>query len=272
MSDYQRVADAIAYIQNNIGLQPELEEVARHVNLSPYHFQRLFKDWAGTTPKRFLQVLTLELGKELLDQEHSVFDAAEEIGLSSASRLHDHFIQLEAVTPGEYKNKGDGLQIRYGTEDSIFGPLFIAQTQRGICRISFIEQNEKSELDELNIVAKTFSLATFIEDKKLAQAIADQLFSKSITQNIKLHIAGTNFQLAVWKALLRIPTGKASSYSQLASYLGNPKASRAVGTAVGANPIAYLIPCHRVIQQSGALGGYRWGLERKQAIQVWEKL
>lgn len=274
MSDYQRIADAITYIQNNISLQPGLEDIARHVNLSPYHFQRLFKDWAGTTPKRFLQVLTLELGKELLDQEHSVFDTAEEIGLSSASRLHDHFIQLEAVTPGEYKNKGAGLQIHYGVENSIFGSLFIAQTQRGICRISFIEQDEKSEpgSNELNIVAKTFPLAKFIEDKKSTQTIADQLFSKSITQNIKLHIAGTNFQLAVWKALLRIPIGKASSYSQLANYLGNPKASRAVGTAVGANPIAYLIPCHRVIQQSGALGGYRWGLERKQAIQVWEKL
>jgi AraC family transcriptional regulator, regulatory protein of adaptative response / methylated-DNA-[protein]-cysteine methyltransferase len=270
MSDYERIAKAISYIQENVGSQPELEDVARHVNLSPFHFQRLFKDWAGTTPKRFLQVLTLELGKKLLDQQHSVFEAAEEIGLSSASRLHDHFVQLEAMTPGEYKNKGSGLEIRYATHESLFGTLFVAQTPRGICRTSFIDQN--SEEDELKILSKNFPLASFIEDKKSTKIFADTIFAKDSTKKFSLHITGTNFQLAVWRALLRIPSGQAISYGELAAHLKNPGASRAVGTAIGTNQIAFLIPCHRVIQQSGALGGYRWGTERKQAIQVWEKL
>jgi AraC family transcriptional regulator, regulatory protein of adaptative response / methylated-DNA-[protein]-cysteine methyltransferase len=270
MSDYKRIAKAITYIQENVGAQPELEDIARHVNLSPYHFQRLFKDWAGTTPKRFLQVLTLELGKQLLDQQHSVFEAAEEIGLSSASRLHDHFVQLEAMTPGEYKNKGSGLEISYATHESLFGTLFVAQTPRGICRTSFIDHN--AEEDELKILSKNFPLASFIEDKHSTKNFADTIFAKDQTKKFKLHIAGTNFQLAVWRALLRIPSGQAISYGELAAHLKNPGASRAVGTAIGANPVAFLIPCHRVIQQSGALGGYRWGTERKQAIQVWEKL
>ena len=270
MSDYERIAKAISYIQKNVGAQPELEDIARHVNLSPFHFQRLFKDWAGTTPKRFLQVLTLELGKRLLDQQHSVFEAAEEIGLSSASRLHDHFVQLEAITPGEYKNKGSGLEIRYAIHESLFGTLFVAQTPRGICRTSFIDQNAQE--DELKTLSKNFPLANFIEDKKSTKTFADTIFAKDQTKKFNLHITGTNFQLAVWRALLRIPSGQAISYGELAAHLKNPGASRAVGTAIGANPIAFLIPCHRVIQQSGALGGYRWGIERKQAIQVWEKL
>lgn len=270
MSDYQRIAKAISYIQKNVGTQPELDDIARHVNLSPFHFQRLFKDWAGTTPKRFLQVLTVELGKKLLDQQHSVFAAADQIGLSSASRLHDHFVQIEAMTPGEYKNKGSGLDIRYALHESIFGTLFVAQTPRGICRTSFVDQN--AEEDELKILAKHFPLANFIEDKLSTKSFAETIFAKEPTQKINLHIAGTNFQLAVWRALLRIPSGQAISYGELATHLKNPNASRAVGTAVGANPVAFLIPCHRVIQQSGALGGYRWGLERKEAIQVWEKL
>lgn len=270
MSDYERIAKAISYIQENVGSQPELEDIARHINLSPYHFQRLFKDWAGTTPKRFLQVLTLELGKQLLDQQHSVFEASEEIGLSSASRLHDHFVQLEAMTPGEYKNKGSGLEISYATHESLFGALFVAQTPRGICRTSFIDQN--SEEDELKILSKNFPLASFIENKKSTKIFADTIFAKEPAKKFSLHIAGTNFQLAVWRALLRIPSGQAISYGELAAHLKNPGASRAVGTAIGVNPVAFLIPCHRIIQQSGALGGYRWGTERKQAIQIWEKL
>jgi len=269
MSDYQRIAKAITYIQQHISEQPELDDIARHVNLSPFHFQRLFKRWAGTTPKRFLQILTLELGKKLLDQQHSIFDAADQIGLSSGSRLHDHFVQLEAVTPGEYKNKGAELKIRYATHESPFGLLFVAQTQRGVCRASFIDQDDENELE---LIAKQFSQATFIEDKKSTKTFVEHVFSKTSTQNIRLHIAGTNFQLAVWRALLSIPSGKAVSYGELAKHIKKPGASRAVGTAVGANPIAVLIPCHRVIQQSGALGGYRWGAERKQMIQAWEKI
>lgn len=275
-SDYDRIARAIVYVQQNVTAQPSLDELARHVNLSPYHFQRLFTRWAGTTPKRFLQVLTLELGKRLLDQQLSVLEAADAAGLSSASRLHDHFVQLEAVTPGEYKSKGAGLTITCGVSDSAFGPLFIAQTPRGICRASFLDEEDTLE-DALATVRQLWPLAELVRDDKAAQQAAAALLSvcsgaAPIQQPLTLHVAGTNFQLAVWRALLRIPRGQAISYGELARQLGNARASRAVGTAVGANPVALLIPCHRVIQQSGALGGYRWGLARKQAIQVWERL
>ncbi len=271
-SDYNRIASAIAYIQANVSAQPKLADIARHVHLSPYHFQRLFTRWAGTTPKRFLQVLTLELGKNLLDANHSLLDTANSLGLSSTSRLHDHFVQLEAVTPGEYKHKGEGIVIRHGVHESVFGTLFVAQTERGICRATFIDDADCTS--ELTVLAKQWPQAQFISDKAVAVSFADKLFSAKAGKdtNFTVHVSGTNFQLAVWRALLKIPAGTAVSYGDLASQLGSPKASRAVGTAVGANPIAFLIPCHRVIQQSGALGGYRWGLERKQAIQVWERL
>jgi len=272
MSDYDRIARAIAYIQANIAAQPQLAEIAQHVHLSPYHFQRLFTRWAGTTPKRFLQVLTLELGKNLLDHNHSLLDTAGSVGLSSASRLHDHFVQLEAVTPGEYKQKGKGLVIHYGVHESVFGLLLVAQTPRGICRATFIEdEGIESGLAEL---ASQWPAAQFIRDDDTARKFSDHLFSSRHHKDgrFTLHINGTNFQLAVWRALLRIPAGTAVSYGSVAAQLGSPNASRAVGTAVGANPVAFLIPCHRVIQQSGALGGYRWGLVRKQAIQLWERL
>lgn len=269
MSDYERISKAIAFIRQHVHEQPELDEIAQHVHLSPFHFQRLFKRWAGTTPKRFLQVLTLELGKKLLDQDQSILDVSENIGLSSTSRLHDHFVQIEAITPGEYKSKGKGLEIRYATHDTPFGNLFIATTSKGICRASFID---RSIQDEEIYLHKYFTNASFIEDKKSTANLIEQFFSSNQETKFHLHIAGTNFQLAVWQALLRIPSAKAISYGELANHLQKPGASRAVGTAVGANPIAFLIPCHRVIQQSGALGGYRWGLERKEAFLAWEKL
>lgn len=271
-SDYDRIARAIAYIQQNVTSQPELADVARHVNLSPFHFQRLFTRWAGTTPKRFLQVLTLELGKNLLNQDHSIFDAADRAGLSSASRLHDHFVQIEAMTPGEYKNQGEGLTIHYGVHQTMFGVVFVARTPRGVCRATFLdEQDVSGELEELR---ELWPKAQLKKDQAATRDFADMLFSNSPDSStpIKLHVGGTNFQLAVWRALLRIPVGQAVSYGDMATRVGNPKASRAVGSAIGANPVAFLIPCHRVIQQSGALGGYRWGTERKQAIQLWERL
>ena len=272
MSDYERIASAIAYIQTNVNAQPQLADIARHVHLSPYHFQRLFTRWAGTTPKRFLQVLTLELGKNLLDRNHSLLDTAGSLGLSGTSRLHDHFVQLEAVTPGEYKLKGAGLVIHFGVHESLFGPLFVAQTPRGICRATFVEVGD--EESELAMLTAQWPQAQFLRDNKVASSFADKLFSGKDQKDakFKLHLNGTNFQLAVWRALLRIPAGTAVSYGELAAQLGSPKASRAVGSAVGANPVAFLIPCHRVIQQSGALGGYRWGVVRKQAIQLWERL
>lgn len=271
-SNYQRIASAITYIQANVKAQPDLADIARHVHLSPYHFQRLFTRWAGTTPKRFLQVLTLELGKQLLSQNYSLLDTAEHLGLSSAARLHDHFVQIEGITPGEFKTKNTALSIRYGLEDTLFGPLFVAQTPRGICRAAFIDDaNPSAEIAALN---QQWPCGQFIHAPEVAQEFAQRMFEikNPNCANIALHVQGTNFQLAVWRALLRIPLGTAISYGDLALQLGKPSAARAVGTAVGANPIAVIIPCHRVIQQSGALGGYRWGLARKQAIQVWERL
>jgi AraC family transcriptional regulator of adaptative response/methylated-DNA-[protein]-cysteine methyltransferase len=272
MSDYQRIERAIEFIQANLKAQPSLEDIARHVHLSPYHFARLFSRWAGTTPKRFLQVLTLELGKELLAHNHSVQDTAHQLGLSGPSRLHDHFVHIEAVSPGEFKSTVAPLIIRYGSHPTLFGPLFVAQTPRGICRATFIDS--AAESTELTAIKKHWPQAQLISDNSVAGNFAAQVFIKDTTGNtqINLHLAGTNFQIAVWRALLKIPPGSAVCYADLACSLGRPKASRAVGTAVGANPVAFLIPCHRVILQSGALGGYRWGLARKQAIQVWERI
>ncbi|MES2605210.1 MAG: methylated-DNA--[protein]-cysteine S-methyltransferase [Pseudomonadota bacterium] len=273
-SDYDRIASAIAYIQTNVTAQPTLDDVARHVHLSPYHFQRLFTRWAGTTPKRFLQVLTLELGKKLLTQSGSLLQVTDTLGLSSASRLHDHFVQLEAVTPGEFRSKGEGLLIQHGVEETPFGLLFVAQTPRGICRAAFIDDKAESAA-QLELLQKSWPLASYQRSADAASTVAaimTDLPAKTPAQPLPLHISGTNFQLAVWRALLRIPSGSAVSYGDIAMQIDAPKAVRAVGTAVGANPVALLIPCHRVIQQSGALGGYRWGLQRKVAIQAWERL
>lgn len=272
MSDYLRIARAIEFIQANLKEQPSLEQIARHVQLSPYHFQRLFTRWAGTSPKRFLQVLTLELGKHLLANNHSVLDTAHQLGLSGPSRLHDHFVQIEAVSPGEFKSPTAPLIIRYGIYPTLFGPLFVAQTPRGICRATFVD--DTCDSTELAAIKKHWPQAQLISDIKVASDFAARIFTKGNADDtaIHLHLAGTNFQIAVWRALLKIPPGTAVSYADLAHNLGTPKAARAVGTAVGANPVAFLIPCHRVILQSGALGGYRWGLVRKQAIQVWERI
>lgn len=271
-SDYARIASAIAYIQANIKAQPDLADIARQVHLSPYHFQRLFTRWAGTTPKRFLQVLTLELGKQLLSQNYSILDTAEHLGLSSPARLHDHFVQIEGITPGEFKAKNSTLIIRYGLADTLFGPLFVAQTPRGICRAVFIE--DAAPTAEIAALHQLWPAAQLTQAAEVAEDFARLIFNLKNPNPapVNLYVQGTNFQLAVWRALLRIPLGSAISYGDLAAQLGKPSAARAVGTAVGANPIAIIIPCHRVIQQSGALGGYRWGLIRKQAIQVWERL
>lgn len=273
-SDYARIANAIAYIEANVTAQPTLDDIARQVNLSPYHFQRLFTRWAGTTPKRFLQVLTLELGKQLLSKEGSLLDVSAALGLSGSSRLHDHFVQLEAVTPGEFRRRGEGLVITYGVAVSPFGLLFAARTPRGICRAAFID-SAVEVAEQLDTLKKIWPLATYRQQDAVAQtlsAVMSTLPGKSPKQPLALHISGTNFQLAVWRALLRIPSGTAVTYTDIAHAIGSPRAVRAAGTAIGANPVALLIPCHRVIQQSGALGGYRWGLTRKVAIQAWERL
>ncbi len=273
MSDYDRVAQAMAYLVEHATDQPTLEEVAAQVHLSPCHFQRLFVRWAGTTPKRFLQALTLERGKRLLAAEPSaLIDISHELGLSGSSRLHEHFVQLEAVTPGEYRSGGRGLSIDYGRHPTPFGPVFVAMTERGICRLGFV--NEASAEDMEAELQKDWPLSSLSRNDRTTRAVIDSLFH-STTDNrpgpLSVHVKGTNFQIAVWRALLQIPAGALASYSHIATALGKPTASRAVGNAIGANPVALLIPCHRVIQQSGALGGYRWGAGKKQMLQAWER-
>jgi AraC family transcriptional regulator of adaptative response/methylated-DNA-[protein]-cysteine methyltransferase len=273
MSDYERIAKAIQYIGENVTEQPSLDELAAHVHLSPFHFQRLFSRWAGTTPKRFLQVLTLELGKQLLKEERRpLLEVADSLGLSSGSRLHDHFVQLEAVTPGEYRSGGRDLVIVHGTHVTPFGTMFVARTPRGVCRAAFVDGGADTELEALR---KAWPSAAFKPDAAATAEIAALLSAApaaAAARPLSLHVAGTNFQIAVWRALLRIPPGAAASYSEIAAAVGSPRAVRAAGTAIGANPVAFWIPCHRVIRQSGGLGGYRWGSARKQAMQVWEQL
>lgn len=278
MSDYQRIEKAITYLVKHANAQPSLDEVATHIGLSAFHFQRLFCQWAGITPKRFLQVLTLEHGKQRLEKSYSkqpdsLLAIAHDIGLSGSSRLYDHFVQLEAVTPGEYKQKGAGLGIDYGVHATPFGTLFIAVTQRGICRASFIEVSGLQQ--ELTVLQTLWPLAIFQHNELVTGLVVDQLFNRrpiSPDKPLSLYVSGTNFQVAVWRALLDIPYGALVSYSALAQTLGCPSASRAVANAIGANPVALIIPCHRVIRQSGALGGYRWGVDKKQVIQTWEQL
>ena len=269
LSDYDRIAKAIAYIQKNTGNQPTLEKIARATGLNPYHFQRLFQRWAGTTPKRFLQVLTLERAKKLLLDSSSMLETSESVGLSSGSRLYDHFVQLEAVTPGEFKRRGEGINIEWGIGPTPFGPAFVGITERGICSFEFVDGSPGQHVKKLKAA---WPKAEIRDNERKIAGILKKLFTKPGGSNIPVHVLvrGTNFQVNVWKALLRIPAGSTTSYGQVASAIGSPKAARAVGSAIGDNPVALLIPCHRVIQQSGALGGYHWGSVRKQALLAWE--
>ncbi|MEA2119287.1 methylated-DNA--[protein]-cysteine S-methyltransferase [Halovibrio sp. HP20-50] len=270
MNDYERVEKAMAYMVAHAAEQPNLETVAAHVHLSAFHFQRLFCRYAGISPKRFLQALTLERGKQLMQSSTSLLDIAHALGLSGGSRLYDHFVQLEAVTPGEYKRQGEGVGIAYGIHETPLGRLFVAVTPRGICRMGFVDTTTSEAL--LAKLAKEWPRSTFQHSPEATRYAVERLFTQPEegAAAVSLHVTGTNFQIAVWRALLTIPGGQFASYSHIAQALGSPKSSRAVGNAVGANPIALWIPCHRVIQQSGALGGYRWGLEKKQMVQAWE--
>ncbi|HAO08301.1 MULTISPECIES: methylated-DNA--[protein]-cysteine S-methyltransferase [Chryseobacterium] len=267
--DYERIAKAIDYIRSNFKLQPSLEEVAEKIHLSPAHFQKMFSDWAGTSPKKFLQFISLEHAKSLLKEEKaSLFDTAYETGLSSTSRLHDLFVKIEGMSPAEYKNGGKSLNINYSFSESPFGKVIAASTEKGICYMAFETDHHKA----LGDLQAKFPNASFFERKDDFQNNALSIFSKDWTElnTIKLHLKGTDFQLKVWESLLTIPMGKLSTYGNLADKIGNPNASRAVGTAIGSNPVAFLIPCHRVIQSTGKIGGYMWGSERKQLIIGWE--
>ncbi|MDP1711840.1 MAG: methylated-DNA--[protein]-cysteine S-methyltransferase [Candidatus Nanopelagicaceae bacterium] len=269
-SDYDRIAEAISFIASRVNDQPTLEEIAGHLHLSPFHFQRLFCRWAGVTPKRYLQVLTLERAKQLLRESKSVLEVSDSLGLSSGSRLYDHFVHLEAVTPGEYKLGGVGLTIEYAVHDTPFGKAFIATTPRGICSFAFLENTNVDE--HLVDLRKKWPSAILYENQRSTLRVIKAMFAGdgTLRSPISLYVSGTNFQINVWKALLQIPPAAVVSYSQIASAIGHPSSARAVGQAVGNNPVAFLIPCHRVIQQSGGLGGYHWGTTRKQAIHAWE--
>jgi len=270
MSDYERIAQAISFITSRVDRQPTLNEIAAHVHLSPFHFQRLFGRWAGVTPKRFLQVLTLERAKQLLRESVPLLEVSEYVGLSSGSRLYDHFVQLEAVTPGEYKTGGLGLTIEYGVHETPFGNVFISITPKGVCKLAFLRNDEIDE--HLAKLSKEWPHAEMHANHQSTFEVIDAIFDKEMNSNrpLSLHVSGTNFQASVWKALLSIPPGTVASYSQVAAAIGHPNAARAVGLAVAANPVALLIPCHRVIQQSGRIGGYHWGETRKHAIHAWE--
>lgn len=267
--NYSRIATAIEYLKENFKNQPSLDEVAEKVHLSPFHFQRLFTDWAGTSPKKFLQYISVEYAKQLLNtRQASLFETSNETGLSGTSRLHDLFVAIEGMTPAEYKNDGKGLIINYSFAESPFGSLIVASTPKGICYMAFNE-NEQTAFEELK---NKFSGAAFNRKLDTLQQNALFIFQRdwSKLHTIKLHLKGTDFQLKVWEALLKIPMGNLSTYGRLAQAIGKPAASRAVGTAIGSNPVAFLIPCHRVIQASGIVGGYMWGTTRKTAIIGWE--
>ncbi|WP_316734878.1 methylated-DNA--[protein]-cysteine S-methyltransferase [Pedobacter aquatilis] len=267
--NYQRIADAIEYIKSNFQQQPNLDEIAAKVHLSPFHFQRLFSEWAGTTPKKFLQYISIEHAKKLLsNNQATLFDTAFETGLSGTARLHDLFINIEGMTPAEYKQGGKNLSINYSFAESPFGSLIVASTPKGICYMAF-ENDEQTALKNLKT---KFPNATFQQKLDLIQQNALFIFQNdwSKIQKIKLHLKGTDFQLKVWETLLKIPMGQLSTYGNIAARIESPNASRAVGTAIGSNPVAFLIPCHRVIQSTGIFGGYMWGSTRKTAIIGWE--
>ena len=262
--DYLRIEQAILYLEDHYKDQPSLEEVAANIGLSEYHFQRLFTRWSGVSPKRFLQFLTKEGAKELLDQSENLLDTTHRVGLSSLGRLHDLFVTTEAVSPGEYKSYGEGVTIRYGLHASPFGKCLVAVTERGICHLGFVQNSEGNAID--NLVAD-WKNARMIEDNKGTAPLIEPIFDLDYRgKPLNIHLRGTNFQLKVWEALLKIPTGVVTTYEGLAERIGRPAATRAVGTAVGHNPIAVLIPCHRVIRKVGEFGNYRYGALRKKAL------
>ena len=266
---YARIARAIEYLRRHAEDQPDLAAAARHVNLSDHHFQRVFTRWAGVSPKRFVQYLTVEHAKSRLAMAHGVLDTAATVGLSGPGRLHDLFVTLEGMTPGEYKEGGAGLDIQYGVHETPFGEALIAMTARGICGLQFLD-DESAGVERLQ---NEWPAAALRRDPATTAPLAERLLGPLASHPggaLALLVKGTNFQLKVWRALLELPFGSLATYGDIAGLIEMPSAARAVGAAVGANPIAWLIPCHRVIRESGALGGYRWGVERKAAMLGWE--
>ncbi|MBN8651390.1 MAG: methylated-DNA--[protein]-cysteine S-methyltransferase [Cytophagales bacterium] len=287
--NYNRIAQAIEYLEKNFQRQPELDEVAEQVHVSPFHFQRMFTEWAGISPKRFLQYLTVDFLKAKLKETTTLADAADAAGLSSQSRVYDLFTTLEAVTPQEYKQRG-GITIQYGFVETRFGEALLGVSERGVCWLSFI-QTDGDALENLNEMKSYWNNSIFRENSELIKAYAQRIFTSPLPlsrgrgvteergrpacrtgrgEGLHLFVKGTNFQIKVWEALLRLPEGNVTTYQTIATKIGNPKALQAVGSAVGANHIAYLIPCHRVIRKDGILGEYRWESVRKKSIIGWE--
>ncbi|HJW17928.1 MAG TPA: methylated-DNA--[protein]-cysteine S-methyltransferase [Flavisolibacter sp.] len=267
--NFTRITEAIEYLTQNFKKQPSLDEVAERIHVSPFHFQRLFSDWAGVSPKKFLQFLTIDHAKNILQQQGTTLsDATCETGLSGTGRLHDLFINIEGMTPGEYKNGGAQLSINYSFAESPFGNILVASTTKGICYLAFADDEQRS-LAELQ---QRYPNASYKQIMDLIQQNALYIFSHdwSKLDQVKLHLKGTPFQLKVWEALLKIPMGALSTYKTIARDIDNPNALRAVGTAIGQNPIAFIIPCHRVIQSTGTFGNYHWGTNRKTAMIGWE--
>lgn len=268
--NFSRIAEAINYLTQNFKEQPSLDDVAEKVHVSPFHFQRLFSEWAGVSPKKFVQFLTIDYAKTVLQQSGTTLvDAALETGLSGTGRLHDLFIGIEGMTPGEYKAGGAALNIHYSFAESPFGLLLIASTPKGICHLAFADDEEAAAFEALR---RRFPNATYKQQVDLTQQNALYIFSHdwSRMDQIKLHLKGTPFQLKVWEALLKIPMGGLRTYGSVAQSIEHPAAVRAVGTAIGQNPVAFLIPCHRVIQSAGTFGNYHWGAVRKTALIGWE--
>lgn len=267
-TDYERIEKAIIYLKENFRNQPELDEIAEYIHLSPSHFQRMFKEWAGVSPKKFLQFLTVEYAKNLLHKNLTLADATYETGLSGTGRLHDLFVSIEGMTPGELKNGGDGLTINFSFAESPFGDIIIASTHKGICHLSFVPDKASA----LTNLTNQFPRAVIQQKTDVIQQRALHFFSGdwSDLQQVKLHLKGTPFQLKVWQSLLHVPFGNLTTYSSIAENIRHSNASRAVGTAIGHNPVAFLIPCHRVIKNTGITGEYHWGPNRKTAILGWE--
>lgn len=268
--NYSRIEQAIRYLELNFRNQPDLDEVAEKVHLSPFHFQRMFTEWAGISPKRFLQFLTVGYLKEKLGQSRNLMEAAEEAGLSGQSRVYDLFTTLEAVTPQEYKVRGSGIHIRYGMHVTVFGLALIGVTERGICWLSFPATDE-----DLNAAVEEMKgywhNSVFYEDQSITGSFIDRIFGRErISGKLHVLVKGTNFQVKVWEALLRVPMGELTTYQDIARIIKSPRAVQAVGSAVGSNHIAYLIPCHRVIRKDGILGEYRWSSSRKKSMIGWE--
>jgi AraC family transcriptional regulator of adaptative response/methylated-DNA-[protein]-cysteine methyltransferase len=269
--DYERIEKAIQFIADNFHSQPNLKEIAGKIHVSEYHFQRLFSRWVGISPKRFLQFLTKEYAKTLLEKSINLLDVTYESGLTSPGRLHDLFVSCEAVTPGQYKSRGEGLKIAYGYHGTPFGECLLAKTDRGICGLNFVQNNDRRQV--FASMEDRWQNATLIEDPDLTRPFVERIFDPSDRQKstpLHLVLSGTNFQIKVWEALTKIPMGAVVSYENVAAHIGMPKASRAVGNAVGSNPVSFVIPCHRVIRKTAEFGNYGGGVARKLAILGWE--